>query len=264
MFCSAFFITLHNLRKTTRRSVLALLVEYIDFDPNGHVIPALRRVAAGLRRIVSLVKSVVARHGYPLPQRAADLCVGTLRVHYIGLLLAHAIASRTDRQVYRFTCDAGGDVKTPGDVAVVGLGEQAAVGVGLGAGQRYALAGLDKCRGAFAGLDLLGAAVAAGGADHPGVRIISGQVVVTGIDRDQQAPGGCVELRQQVFEVLDFRGACLDDQLVAIGADFAVFADKVLRDGQQFCTGAVLQGDDAGVGDRAEASDQQQASDEGA
>ena len=139
MFCSAFFITLHNLRKTTRQSVLALLVECIDFYPNRHVIPALSRVAAGLRLIVGLISTVGARQGDPLPQRPADVCVATLNVHYIRLLLAHSIPSRTDRQVYRFTCDTCSDVKPPGDVAILGLCQQPAIGISLGAGKRHAL-----------------------------------------------------------------------------------------------------------------------------
>jgi hypothetical protein len=131
-------------------------------------------------------------------------------------------------QVHRLTGDAGGHVKALGDVAVLGLGKRAAIGVGLGAGQWHALADLDQCGHAFAGLDLLDAAVAAFGADQVMTWIGSGLlIVVTGIDRDQQAFGGCVQLRQQGFAGPgSCRGACLDDQLVAVGADFAVLADE--------------------------------------
>lgn len=103
MFCSAFFITLHNLRKTTCQSVLALLVEYVDFDQHRHVIPALRRVAAGLRRVVGLVATVDTGQGDPLSQWPADLCVATLDIHYIWLFLAHAVACGADHQVKRYT-----------------------------------------------------------------------------------------------------------------------------------------------------------------
>ena len=101
--------------------------------------------------------------------------------------------------------DAGGDVETLGDVAVFGLAAQVAVGVGLGAGQRHALADLDQCRRAFAGLNLLDPAVAAVGAavDDAGlarlgavdrVTLIALEVVFVGVDGDQQAFGGDIEL----------------------------------------------------------------------
>src|SRR3546814_17581887 len=62
------------------------------------------------------------------------------------------------------TSDAGRDIKTLGDVAVFGLALQAAVSIGLGAGERHALADLNQCRLAFAGLYLLHTAFTAGGA----------------------------------------------------------------------------------------------------
>jgi hypothetical protein len=66
----------------------------------------------------------------PFAQAPADGCVGTLHVHYIGTFLAHAVMVGTDRQVNGVAGDAGGDVETLGDVAVLGLVLRAAVAVG--------------------------------------------------------------------------------------------------------------------------------------
>ena len=204
MFCSAFFITLHNCEKTTRQSVLALLVESLDFYPERHVIPALSRVGKGFSLPVGLISVADAREGDPLAQGAADLCVGTLRVHYIRLFLAHAVAGRADRQVYRFTRNAGGNVKAPGDVVIVGLRHHPTISICLDAGQWHALPCLNECRGAVGGLDLLNPAVTAGRADNAGVRRCVRQVAVAGVDSDQQAFGRLVEFREQVLEVLNF------------------------------------------------------------
>ena len=153
--------------KTTCRSVSGLLVESVYFDPQGHVIRSLGRVGAGSSLLAGHIPAIAAGEGDPLTQRAADLCVGILNVHYIRLFLAHAVAVGVDRQVYRFTCDSGGHVETPGDIPVFGLRQQSSIRVCLSAGEWHALAALDKRRHPFGGLDLLGAAIATGRADYP-------------------------------------------------------------------------------------------------
>ncbi|MOA26241.1 hypothetical protein D3C78_1470180 [compost metagenome] len=60
--------------------------------------------------------------------------------------------------------DAGGDVETLGDVAVLRLAVVTAVGIALNIGDRNALANLNQRRHAIGGLNLLDAALTAGGA----------------------------------------------------------------------------------------------------
>ena len=129
----------------------------------------MSRVRKGCSVIFGLALVANACHGDPLAEWSADLCVGILHVHYIGTLLAHGVQMRANREVYRFTCDGGGDEKALGDIAVFGLSEQSAIGVCLGASEGHALADLNLCGDTFSGLDLLNAAFTAGGADHAGV-----------------------------------------------------------------------------------------------
>ena len=157
-------MALHLWSNTTHQSVLGLLVQRLDFDPQGHVIAALGRVALGDPLLVSLVLAIDAGQGDPLAKASADFCVGTLHVHYIRAFLAHAVAVGGDAQVHDIAGHAGSDVETLGDVAVLGLVDRTTIGVELGAGQWHALADLDQCRRAFAGLDLLDTAIAAVGA----------------------------------------------------------------------------------------------------
>ncbi|MNP60293.1 hypothetical protein D3C76_1553660 [compost metagenome] len=84
------------------------------------------------------------------------------------------------------------------------------------------------------------AAVTAGGAavDDAGltgrgtvdrVTLVALQVVFVGIDRNQQALGRGVQLREELPKFFDLARLGVDDQLVAVGADLAVLADEILR-----------------------------------
>ncbi|MNL08573.1 hypothetical protein D3C87_1293000 [compost metagenome] len=149
--------------------------------------------------------------------------------------------------------DVCGDVEALSDVAVFGLAAQVAVGIGLRAGQRHALADLDQRRCAFAGLHLLNAAVAAIGAviDDAGlawlgavhrITLVTLEVVVAGVDGDQQALGCGIELRKKGFKFVDLALIGVDDELISVGADLSVLADEILRHRQQVGAGVVLEG----------------------
>ncbi|MNZ70318.1 hypothetical protein D3C78_886510 [compost metagenome] len=145
-------------------------------------------------------------------------------------------------QTNRIATQAGGDIEALGHVAVFGVALDAPVAVGAGAGDRDALANLDQRRLAFAGLNLLHAAVTVAGAvvDDTRVAAVVLEVAVVVVDADQQALGCGVQLLQQGAQVVDALGAGVDDQLVLEGADRAVLADECLGGGQQFGAAAVL------------------------
>ena len=147
-----------------------------------------------------------------------------------------------------------------GHVAVFGVALEAPVAVGAGAGNRDALANLDECWLAFAGLNLLHATVAVAGAvaNDLAVAPVVLEVAVVVVNADQQALGRGIQLLQQGTQVVDALGAGVDDQLVLEGADRAVFGDECLCGRQQFGTAAVLQRQYLGGGLGGEAGGQQQ------
>ncbi|MNF64932.1 hypothetical protein D3C84_466780 [compost metagenome] len=102
---------------------------------------------------------------------------------------------------------------------------------------------------------MLNAAVAAIGAvvDDAGlawlgavhrITLVTLEVVVAGIDGDQQALGCGVELGEKGFKFVDLALIGVDDQLIAVGADLSVLADEILRHRQQVGAGVVFEGDD--------------------
>ena len=119
-----------------------------------------------------------------------------MHVHYIGTLLAHAVTIGADAQVHGLAGDAGGDIEALGDVAVLGLVLRAAIGVGLGGGQWHALADLDQCGHAFAGLDLLDPAVTAFGAvgDDLAVGLLIVSLVSTVISKRLDGVSSCASM----------------------------------------------------------------------
>ncbi len=150
-----------------------------------------------------------------------------------------------DAQVNRVAGHAGRDVEPLGYVAVLGVASGVSVRVRGGGGQRYALANLDECRSAFAGLHLLHAAFTAGGTvlDHSRAAAAARRAVA-GVDADQQAFRRGIELRDQGAKFFDLAGLCVHDQLIAIGTDGAFVAQKGFGDRQQIGTGAVVERDD--------------------
>ncbi|MNI52729.1 hypothetical protein D3C73_1075320 [compost metagenome] len=99
---------------------------------------------------------------------------------------------------------------------------------------------------------MLDAAVAAVGAaiDDPGlarlgavhrIALVVLEVVFVGVDGDQQALGLGVELSDESLEFVDLALICVDDQLVAIGADLAVLADEILGHGQHVGAGVIVE-----------------------
>ncbi|MCY1409386.1 hypothetical protein D9M71_247350 [compost metagenome] len=277
MFCSAFFVALHlssnaTLQSDSKPLVEALigagLVQSVDFDTQSHVIAALGGIVAGLTIESGLALLIGCGQSDPLAQPAADFAVGALHVDYILAVAVQAVVVGADVQVHGVARDAGGDVEALGDVAVLGLALQVAVEVGLGSGQRYALAHLDQCRRAFAGLDLLQAAAAVAGAvanDAGAVALFVLVVAVAGVDTDQQASRAGIKLFDQGANFRDLAWILgLYHELVAVGADTAVLAEKVLRSGEEVVTGAVIQCDDFGGGDSRDAEGQEEGGKQGA
>ncbi|MOA43401.1 hypothetical protein D3C78_1655510 [compost metagenome] len=71
----------------------------------------------------------------------------------VGAIQAVVVAA--DADMHDVAAQAGGNVEALGDVAVLGVLVDLAVGAAAGAGQRHALADLDQCRITFGGLHLL-------------------------------------------------------------------------------------------------------------
>ncbi|MNJ22812.1 hypothetical protein D3C77_171860 [compost metagenome] len=206
------------------------------------------------------------RQSDPLTQLAGDFCVGALNAHYIGTFLAHPVIVGADVQVDGIASDAGGDIEALGDVAVLGIALNASVAIGAGTGDGNALAHLNQGRAAFAGLYLLHAAFAVGGAvvNDAGAAAVVLEVAVVVVDADQQASRGSVQLSEQAAQAVDLFGAGVDDQFVFKGADRAVLAEEGLRGGEQFGAGAMVQRQDFGGGQRSEAERQKQRGEKGA
>src|SRR5690606_12253038 len=89
---------------------------------------------------------------------------GALHIDDPGLVAIEAIALAADVHVHQFAGQGGGHVEAAGDVAVLSVLMDLAVGAGAGGGQWHALANLDQRRVALGGLNLLRAAAAAAGA----------------------------------------------------------------------------------------------------
>nr|GFD45998.1 hypothetical protein [Tanacetum cinerariifolium] len=102
---------------------------------------------------------------------------------------------------------------------------------------RNALTDLNQRRGAFIRLNLLKAAITAGGA------IVDDAGLAVGAH-----PAVLVQLRQQVAQLIDLVGFGIDDQFVAIGIDAALVPEKGLHRGHQVVAGAVVERNDFGGG----------------
>nr|GEW62381.1 hypothetical protein [Tanacetum cinerariifolium] len=254
------------------------LIQTVDLHAQLHVVAALRGVATDHAALIRA--RLVADPGQrdPLTESAADLGVGALHLDRVRLLLAHAVVIGADAQVNNVARHGRGHVKALGHIAVLRVGLRVTITIGLHRGDGNALTHLNQRRGAFIGLHLLYATVAAdrvvvlnarltvrteasvlrthGAIDR--VTLIVLHRAVAGVDADHQSLGGGVELAEQLAQFADLVGLGVDDQLVAVGVDAAVVAQKGLHRRQQVIAGAVVQRNDFGGGRGRKAAGQQQ------